>query len=77
MTAARAIRPPPTSWVRSGPVEVRAVELLAVVEAPGEAVPLVITTHECSEATMRAALSEIGGLDIVIGRPNFIRIEAL
>jgi homoserine dehydrogenase len=45
--------------------------------APGEAVSVVLTTHECSEKTMRAALAEIDGLPTVMDKTNFIRIEAL
>jgi len=43
--------------------------------APGEAVSVVLTTHECTEATMQAALAEIDGLPTVMGKSNFIRIE--
>lgn len=45
--------------------------------APGEAVPVVITTHETVEANMARALARIGGLDSVLERPRRIRIEAL
>jgi homoserine dehydrogenase len=43
--------------------------------SPGEAVPVVLVTHETSEAAMRAALARIGGLDAVLERPAVIRIE--
>jgi homoserine dehydrogenase len=43
--------------------------------SPGEAVPVVLVTHETSEAAMRAALERIGGLDAVLERPAVIRIE--
>ena len=45
--------------------------------APGEAVPVVLTTHDCEEAAMRAALRRIAGLDAVLERPALIRIESL
>jgi len=44
---------------------------------PGEAVPVVMVTHECREAAMRAALAEIEGLDSVVEPPTLIRIEAV
>jgi homoserine dehydrogenase len=45
--------------------------------APGEAVPVVLTTHDCEEAAMRAALDRIAALDAVLEKPALIRIEAL
>jgi homoserine dehydrogenase len=45
--------------------------------APGEAVPVVLTTHETSEASVRAALARIAALDAVVEKPALIRIEAL
>jgi homoserine dehydrogenase len=45
--------------------------------APGEAVPVVLTTHETSEAAVRAALARISALDAVVEKPALIRIEAL
>jgi homoserine dehydrogenase len=45
--------------------------------APGEAVPVVLTTHETEEAAMRRALERIGRLDTVREPPRMIRIEAL
>jgi len=44
--------------------------------APGEAVPVVIVTHETSEEQMRAALDRIALLDAVLEEPALIRIEA-
>ncbi len=55
--------------------EVSIESLLQHGRAPGEAVSIVMTTHECGEATMRAALDEIAGLEAVLAKPNFIRIE--
>jgi len=44
---------------------------------PGEVVPVVMVTHECQEAAMRAALAEIEKLDSVVEPPTLIRIEGL
>ncbi len=43
--------------------------------APGEAVPVVLVTHETGEAAMRAALDQITRLDTVMEPPALIRIE--
>jgi homoserine dehydrogenase len=43
--------------------------------APGEAVPVVMTTHVTVEAAMRRALARIGELDTVLEPPRMIRIE--
>ena len=43
--------------------------------APGEAVPVVLVTHETTEASMRAALVQIAALDAVMEPPALIRIE--
>ncbi|WP_114393686.1 homoserine dehydrogenase [Oleisolibacter albus] len=43
--------------------------------APGEAVPVVLTTHDTEEAAMQRALSVIGSLDAVLEPPRMIRIE--
>ena len=43
--------------------------------APGEAVPVVLVTHDTNEAAMRAALAEIAALDAVLEPPALIRIE--
>jgi homoserine dehydrogenase len=45
--------------------------------APGEAVPVVITTHDTDEAAMRRALAAIGRLATVLEEPRMIRIEHL
>ena len=44
--------------------------------APGEAVPVVIVTHETRESAMRAALTRIEALETVLQKPALIRIEA-
>jgi homoserine dehydrogenase len=43
--------------------------------APGEAVPVVMTTHATVEAAMRRALATIERLDTVLEPPRMIRIE--
>ena len=43
--------------------------------APGEAVPVVLVTHETNEAAMRTALATIAALDAVLEPPALIRIE--
>jgi homoserine dehydrogenase len=43
----------------------------------GEAVPVVITTHETRESAMRGALDQIGALEAVLERPRVIRVEDL
>jgi len=57
-----------------------AISLEAMLQrgrAPGEAVPVVLTTHDCEEAAMRAALSRIATLEAVLEKPALIRIEPL
>ncbi|MEM7041617.1 MAG: homoserine dehydrogenase [Pseudomonadota bacterium] len=44
---------------------------------PGEAVPIVLTTHETTEADMVDVLARIDRLDAVLEPPRMIRIEAL
>ena len=43
--------------------------------APGEAVPVVLVTHETSEIAMRQAITRIAALDVAGERPALIRIE--
>jgi homoserine dehydrogenase len=43
--------------------------------APGEAVPIVLVTHETRESQMRVAVDKIERLDSVLERPSVIRIE--
>jgi len=45
--------------------------------SPEEAVPVVLTTHETEEASMRRALARIDRLDAVLEPPHMIRIETL
>ncbi|HTV87944.1 MAG TPA: homoserine dehydrogenase [Stellaceae bacterium] len=54
------------------------VSLEAMIQrgrAPGEAVPVVLTTHETEEAAMRRALARIAALAAVLEPPRLIRIE--
>ncbi len=44
---------------------------------PGEAVPVVMTTHDVEEAAMRASLDQIAELETVVEPPRMIRIEQL
>jgi homoserine dehydrogenase len=44
--------------------------------SPGEAVPVVLVSHETKESAMRAALDRIGALPTVMEEPTLIRIEA-
>jgi len=44
---------------------------------PGEAVTVVLITHENEEAAMSRAMALIGGLEAVLEEPKIIRIEAL
>jgi homoserine dehydrogenase len=41
----------------------------------GQAVPLVMLTHEALEADVRQALGEIEPLNITLGAPALIRVE--
>ncbi len=43
--------------------------------APGEAVPVVLVTHETGEAAVRTALARIAALEAVLEEPALIRIE--
>ncbi len=43
--------------------------------SPGEAVPVVLVTHETQESAMRVALERIAALDTVMETPALIRIE--
>jgi homoserine dehydrogenase len=45
--------------------------------APGEAVPVVLTTHATDEAAMVRALDKLARLDSVLEPPRMIRIENL
>ncbi|MEM7226997.1 MAG: homoserine dehydrogenase [Pseudomonadota bacterium] len=45
--------------------------------APGEAVPVVMTTHETEEVQMRRAIERIMAIEAVLEQPRTIRIEQL
>jgi len=45
--------------------------------APGESVPVVITTHETREANMTRAMERIAAIEAVLEPPRLIRIESL
>ncbi len=45
--------------------------------SPGDAVPLIIVTHDTTEAAMDRVLSAIGDLDHVVEPPKMIRIERM
>ncbi|MDB5394616.1 MAG: homoserine dehydrogenase [Rhodospirillales bacterium] len=49
--------------------------VLQRLRAPGDNVPVVLTTHETSEARMTAAVAQIGALEVVVESPRVIRIE--
>jgi homoserine dehydrogenase len=44
--------------------------------SPGEAVPVVLVTHETKESAMREAVTRIAALAAVMEEPTLIRIEA-
>ena len=44
---------------------------------PGEAVPVVLITHESKEKALTKAMEQIGALQAVVAEPKIIRIEAL
>jgi len=52
-------------------------QLLQRGRAPGEAVPVVLTTHDTEEAAMLRALDRIHALETVIEPPRLIRVENL
>ena len=45
--------------------------------APDDVVPVVLTTHETSEASIRRSIEKIARLDAVVEDPRLIRIEAI
>lgn len=55
--------------------EISVEAMLQRGRAPGEAVPVVIVTHETGEAQMRQALSRIEALESCLEPPRLIRIE--
>jgi homoserine dehydrogenase len=57
--------------------EVSIEALIQRARNPGQAVPIVLTSHETTEAAMTAALARIARLDTVLEPPRMIRIEKL
>lgn len=57
--------------------EVSLEAMLQRARKPDEAVPVVLTTHDVREASMAAALGEIGSMDTVLEAPRMVRIETL
>ena len=57
--------------------EISVEALLQRGRAPGEAVPMVIATHETTEAKLRRALEQILALKTTLETPRVIRIESL
>ncbi len=55
--------------------EISLESVLQRSRAPGDVVPVVLTTHETSEAAMQRALAEIGRIEAVRERPHMVRIE--
>jgi homoserine dehydrogenase len=49
--------------------------VLQRLRAPGDNVPVVLTTHETCEASMNAAVAQIAALEAVVEAPRVIRIE--
>jgi len=49
--------------------------VLQRLRAPGDNVPVVLTTHETHEADMTAAVAQIAALEAVVEAPRVIRIE--
>jgi len=57
--------------------EVSIEQIIQRARNPGEAVPIVFTTHETTEAAMTGALAAIAALEAVLEPPLMIRIETL
>jgi homoserine dehydrogenase len=62
-----------TAILRDNAVSIEAV--LQRSRAPGEAVPVVMTTHDTQEAAMTRSLQQIGALSSSVEPPRMIRIE--
>jgi homoserine dehydrogenase len=57
--------------------EVSMEAILQRTRQPGEAVPVVMTTHDVEEAAIKTALAKFAALDSVVEEPRIIRIEPL
>lgn len=64
-----------TACLRDQEVSIEA--LIQRARNPGELVPIVLTTHETTEARITAALARIGAFPTVLEPPLMVRIEAL
>jgi homoserine dehydrogenase len=64
-----------TACLRDREVSIEA--LIQRARNPGEPVPIVLTTHETTEANMTGALAQIAELGTVLEPPRLIRIEVL
>jgi homoserine dehydrogenase len=49
--------------------------VLQRLRAPGDNVPVVLTTHETDESRMTASVARIAALEAVVEPPRMIRIE--
>ena len=60
--------------------EVITVSMEAILQrarAPGEPVPVVMTTHDADESAVRRVLERFAGFETVVETPCMIRIEQL
>jgi homoserine dehydrogenase len=64
-----------TAILRDGEISIET--MLQRGRSPGEAVPVVLITHETEEAAMNKALAEISDLPVVQEPPTMIRMEQL
>jgi homoserine dehydrogenase len=51
--------------------------ILQHTQAPGEPVPVVMTTHDVNEASLKRAVERFAAFDTVVAPPCTIRIEPL
>ena len=51
--------------------------ILQHTPAPGEPVPVVLTTHDVNEASLNRAVERFAAFDTVVAPPCIIRIEPL
>ncbi|BCR04770.1 homoserine dehydrogenase [Desulfuromonas versatilis] len=61
---------------RLGQYEISIASMIQPEQQAGEAVPIVIMTHEASEANIRKALAEIDQLEVIQEPTRLIRIES-
>ncbi|MBI2877001.1 MAG: homoserine dehydrogenase [Candidatus Tectomicrobia bacterium] len=58
-----------------GKYSISIASVLQKERGPGEAVPVVMMTHEAQERDVQAALREIDQLDVILDRTNLVRVE--